>query len=521
MNPLLQVDAYKVSHWAMYPSGTEYVYSNTTPRKSRMKGINAVTVFGIQYFVKEYIYRQWNENFFSKSLEHVLSEYEYVIVPALGKNAISRENIEYLWNLGYLPIRIKALPEGTICPIRVPFMTIVNTDPKCYWLTNYLETISQNVVWKGVTSATIAHEFKKTLTKWAALTSDNVDFVNWQGHDFSMRGMSSFECSQVSGAAHLCSFMGSDTIPAIPFLQKYYDAGSFVGGSVPATEHSIQCAHYNDSEESYIQSMIDRYPEGIVSIVADGYDYWKFIDHYMRVFKSKIMGRNGKVVIRPDSGSPMRIICGYDVVDSPKTLLELQLIGERKLFEFEECYKTSDGYYLSVDGIISELEAKGSIQVLYEIFGGSENSKGYIDLDPHIGLIYGDSITLDLAEDICSRLATKGFSSTNVVFGIGSYTYTYNTRDTFGMACKATWIQVNGKEKNIFKDPKTGDNMKKSARGLLSVQNIDGKLTLLEDCSKEQEESGELKTVFENGVITSSVSLDEIRNRLSKAVGSP
>lgn len=518
-------DSYKQGHWPLFPSGTEYVYSNTTARKSRLDGVNKVVVFGTGYFVQEYLVRYWQEEFFSKNIEEILKEYHRVIDNHLGPGIINDDQIRYLHSLGGLPIRIKALPEGTLCPIGVPILTITNTDPKCYWLTNFLETISQTVLWQPITSATIAHRYRILLEKYAKETSDDESFVNFQAHDFSMRGMSSLESCQVSGAAHLLSFLGTDTVPAILFTEKYYRANvteEAVGFSVRASEHSIQCSHFENesgNEGAYIAQMLNIQPEGIVSIVADGYDYWSFISKHIVRFKDQIMNRNGKVVIRPDTGDPVHIICGYRITDSSYTKDEIlhktsRQTGYMELWNNEECYFTEDRKYVTINGEITQLEAYGSVQVLYDQFGGKNNTKGYIDLDPHIGLIYGDSITFERCQEICSRLHEKGFASTNVVFGIGSYTYAYNTRDTLGLACKATWVQINGEPKEIFKDPKTGDGMKKSARGLLRVDKVDGQLVLRQCVTKEEEAGGELITIFENGKVMNLSSLQEIRNRL-------
>lgn len=525
--PLLASDSYKQCHHKLYPPNLEYMYSNTTPRSSRVDGVNEVVVFGTQYFVEEYLIKQWDEEFFNKPIEEVLIEYHRVIDNHLGPGVINDDNIRYLHSLGYLPIHLKALPEGTLCPIGVPLMTITNTDPKCVWLTNFLETISQTVTWLPITSATTAHNFRNLLNKWAQETSDSPDFVQWQGHDFSMRGMSSFESCCVSGAAHLLSFTGSDSIPSIKFLEKYYGADvtkELISGSVAASEHSVQCTYFyegSDNEDIYIQAMLDAVPEGIVSIVADGYDYWKLISENLITFKDKIMGRNGKVVMRPDTGDPVRIVCGYREHLSPYTFDELTEILSHQSYYMKlwtddvECFKTSDGRYLTRDGEITALEAKGSIQVLYDIFGGNVNSKGYIELDPHIGLIYGDSITYSRCERICELLAQKGFASTNVVYGIGSYTYQYTTRDTFSLVCKATWVQVGGLAKPIFKDPKTGDGKKKSAKGLLKVERVGGRLVLKDNCTREEEQGGELVTIFRNGVQYNKCSLSQIRSKLN------
>ncbi len=254
INPLYLTDAYKHSHRPQYPDHTQFVYSNTTARKSRMEGVDHVVVFGTRYLVTEYLIDTWNECFFGVRKSVAVEEFKLLADAYLGPGAVDVSCFEVLYDLGYLPIEVKALKEGTLCPIGVPFMTIVNTHPDFFWLTNFIETLTQTVLWQPITSATIAHEYRKVLDSYAAETSDIPGFVDWQGHDFSMRGMSSPESGMTSGMGHLLSFTGTDTISAIVGAMKYYDANlkkEIVGGSVPATEHSVSCAHgrLNDPKE--------------------------------------------------------------------------------------------------------------------------------------------------------------------------------------------------------------------------------------------------------------------------------
>jgi nicotinamide phosphoribosyltransferase len=279
-----------------------------------------------------------------------------------------------------------------------------------------------------------------------------------------------------------------------------------------------------DEQEMFRRMIEDVYPSGIVSIVSDTWDYWNTLTTILPNLKDKIMARDGKVVIRPDSGDPVKIITGYfprnivatteeylDGCKSPSTHMGIWQYNDDAGFD---CVKTIDGRYFDIYGDeLTEIEVKGSIQVLYEAFGGELNKKNYIELDPHIGLIYGDSITLSRCEQICSRLERKKFASTNVVFGIGSYTYQYNTRDTFSIACKATYVEIDGVPKSIFKDPKTGSS-KKSAKGLLSVVSDETGLKLINDCTPEEEAGGLLQTVFLNGVQHNKQTFSEIKNRL-------
>ena len=481
MNSLLLTDGYKVDHRRQYPEQTTLVYSNWTPRKSRISGVNKVVLFGLQYFIKKYIIEDFNCNFFSKPKEEVVKEYSRRINNYLGANAVGTAHIEALHDLGYIPMVIKALPEGASVPIRVPMFTMYNTIPEFFWLTNYFETLVSTTIWMPCTSATIAKQYRLILDQYAKETSSQQEFVDWQGHDFSMRGMAGLEAAQMSAAGHLLSFTGTDTIPAIDFLEQYYNANSdaeLIGGSVAATEHSVMCMGTNLGEQETFKRLITEvYPGGVVSIVSDTWDLWKVLTEYLPNLKEEVLNRDGKVVIRPDSGDPADIICGNP---NGKT----------------------------------EVEQKGVVTLLWETFGGTTNDKGFKELDAHIGAIYGDSITVERATDICERLKKKGFASTNVVLGIGSYTYQYNTRDTFGFAMKATYGEVDGVGREIYKDPITDDGTKKSAKGLIKIEQQEGDYVLIDQVSWEEEKTGALQEVFKDGKLVKEFSLKEIRDRI-------
>lgn len=484
-SPILLKDGYKVGHRFQYPAGTGLVYSNLTPRKSRNAGIDEIVFFGLQYFIKEYLQKQFKEDFFNQPKDLVIASYKRRMDTYLGPDSVQLEHLQALHDLGYLPLEIKAIPEGCQVPMRVPVFTIRNTQPEFFWLTNMLETVMSAVLWKPCTSATTAFQYLKVFHQYAEETvGSDKSFIDWQGHDFSFRGMSGMEDAVLSGAAHLLCFTGTDTIPAIDFLERYYNADCekmMIGGSVPATEHSVMCMGTQQDEVATFRRLINEiYPSGVVSIVSDTWDFWQVITTFLPLLKNEIVSRNGKVVIRPDSGDPVKIIIGD----------ELAPVGSP--------------------------EFKGAVECLWEIFGGQITEKGYKLLDSHIGLIYGDSITLDRQEAILSGLMKKGFASYNVVLGIGSFTYEYVTRDTFGFAMKATYGEVNGEGRAIFKDPKTDDGTKKSAKGLMQVyrDSVTGKLAVKDECSWEEEAQGELKTVFKDGQLVKEWSLQEIRNQI-------
>ena len=481
MNPLLLTDGYKLDHRRQYPDGTTLVYSNWTPRKSRIKEVEEVVFFGLQYFIKKYIIEDFQEYFFNRPKDEVIAKYARRVNNYLGENQVGTDHIAALHDLGYIPMVFKALPEGASVPLRVPMFTMFNTLPEFFWLTNYFETLLSAVIWMPCNSATIAKQYRKVLDAYAKETSLVPEFVNWQGHDFSMRGMAGIEAAVTSSAGHLLSFTGSDTIPAIEFFEEYYNANSdteLVAGSVAATEHSVMCMGTTEGEfDTFKRLVCNVYPKGIVSIVSDTWDLWRVLTDYLPRLKNEISGREGKVVIRPDSGDPVDIICG------------------------------------NANGKTEE-ERKGVIELLWDVFGGSTNSKGYKELIPQIGAIYGDSITVDRATQICERLKLKGFASTNVVLGIGSFTYQYNTRDTFGFAMKATYGEVNGQGREIFKDPITDDGTKKSAKGLMKIVLEDGAYKLIDGVTWEEEQTGELKEVFRDGKLLVNHTLAEIRSRV-------
>lgn len=484
MNGLLLTDGYKTGHHNQYPKGTEEVYSNWTPRSNKYapKGCDKIVSFGQQY-VFQWLHDYFEDNFFSKPKAEVCNEIKEELSMYLNAD-YDVTHFEKLHDLRYLPIRVKSLPEGVEVPVRVPMITVVNTDKEFYWITNFLETILSAMLWQPITSASIALCYKRIFKKWALLTDEeNIGFIDFQGHDFSMRGMGGLQSAVLSGMGHGAVFFGSDTLPVISSLRKYYNAKGFVVGSVNATEHSVMCAGTKDDEIGTFRELMKTYPTGILSVVSDTWDLWKVLTVYLPQLKEEVMSREGKLVIRPDSGNPVDIICG-----------ETRQIGASLPHE------------------------KGVVELLWETFGGTINKEGFKVLDPHIGAIYGDSITTDRAEQICQRLHDKGFATTNVVLGIGSFTYQFNTRDTFGFAMKATSVVVNGERREIFKDPVTDDGIKKSARGLIRVDLIDGEYVLTDQVSVAEENEGELQVIYENGEFLNPITLEQIRERINGCV---
>lgn len=587
--PTLLCDFYKLSHRPLYPEGTQVNYITYTPRSNKYFPIaDEVVVVGVQGFSVKYLIDYFNENFFERDEDEVVEEYEFFVKFTLGEVYADSEHIRKLHKLGYLPIKLSALDEGTLAPIKTPILTIENTHPDFYWLPNYLETILSTSLWQMITSATIAHQFRKLTVEHAIKTTGSMDGVGFQCHDFSMRGMSSLETAELSGAGHLYFFDGTDTIPAIIYLFNYYNADpskELVGSSIVATEHSIMSSGTlpdgdRDEYDAFKRIITKKCPSGFVSIVADTYDFWKNIKVTIPRLKEEIMNRDGRVVIRPDSGNPIKIICGdgkeiesIDVNINSESLRvatyneKLDEYGELdkdsyhalrdEVFElwhdtknsdlyygddeFNFTVKTTDNKYFKVHATITDferyettvmgdvdfeikeveesLESKGLVECLWDIFGGTVTEQGYKVLDPHIGAIYGDSITLERAEAIIEGLEAKGFASTNVVFGLGSYTYQMNSRDTLGQAVKCTSTIRDGVEYALFKDPKTDDGTKRSQRGRVSVWTDANGNIKFADGLKEGETLKHpykemLTPVFVDGELVKETSLSEIREKV-------
>ena len=485
MNPIFAIDFYKAGHISQYPEGVTQIWSNWTPRTTRVPGQGRVVNFGLTYLVKEYLIEQFNEGFFKRPIAEVLHDYRAVMRECLGQTSPRTDHIEWLHELGYLPICIYSLPEGFSVPLNVPPIIITNTHPRGFWLPNYLETLLSMTLWKASTSATTAQRFRKVMLKWAGAAGEtDTGFVDWMGHDFSMRGMSGMEDAVLSGMGHLLSFSGTDSIPAILAAQKYYRAPLNIGGSVPATEHSVMCAGGQDGEfETFRRLIQDVYPSGVVSIVSDTWDLWKVLTDYVPRLKDTIQARDGKVVIRPDSGDPVKIICGDPDLPSGTP-------GGDGVLRLLAC---ALGVTHSVGG--------------YQIQGA--------------GAIYGDSITVERCDEMLRRIVTElHMSPYNMVFGVGSYTYEYVTRDTYGWAMKATAARINGEVVPIFKRPVTDNGGKFSHKGLLAAYRTEESTDerpdyfVVQEATEAQLNDCAYERVFCDGLLLIEPDFSEIRKRV-------
>jgi nicotinamide phosphoribosyltransferase len=484
-NSLFYTDGYKIGHKKMLAKGTKYLYGTWIPRSTKHapKGITKIVSFGQQLVVK-WLHDEFTENFFALPKDEAL-KFAKDMSLYLGQE-FDGAHFEALHDLGYLPIRVKSLPEGIETPANIPHMTFVNTVSGFAWLTLFLETIISSLAWKPSTSATIALQYRRNLTDWVMVTDPaSAWLIPFLCHDFSARGLNPWDMLS-SGLGHATSFRGSDSIIVIPGARYFYNEpeDEVAINSVNASEHSVSTTKiFTVGEQQMIADWLEDFPTGILSIVSDTFDLWKLITEYLPANKEAIMARDGKLVIRPDSGDPVDIICGtYQSLTIPDNIKPLRP------------------------------SEKGVIELLWDIFGGTINEQGYKVLDPHIGAIYGDSITLDRQIKIYERLEAKGFASTNIVLGVGSFTYQYNTRDTFGFAAKGAWFQTDEASYDIYKDPITDDGTKKSLKGLVAV--ID-KLEVLTQCTSEQETSGILQTIYEDGKFYNQTTLVEVREKLN------
>ncbi len=424
---LLSTDAYKLGHKDQYPKGVEILYSNLTPRKSKDDKIKQVYVHGLKDAVLD-MYQEWDKHFFSLTkveIALVLEEYQKIVMRIMNIETYDISHFEDLWKVNKLSnaIKVKVIKDETLLDFNIPILKIWNIDKKFYWLVNYLETSILANVWHLITNATKAYELKKLLEEYADKTADDNGFVKYQAHDFSARGISTSSAVGSLGQGHLFSFEGSDSLAAILKynLQPNRDKKpQWKGSSVFATEHSVMMSATREEEFDFIKQIINQFGSGIGAIVCDTYDYYNVINNYLPKLKEDILKRDGKIVIRPDSGDEVKI--------------------------------TLD-----------------SLEKFWEIFSGTINKKGYKVLDPHIGLIYGDGFNQEKINNILIAMEQNGFSSENIVFGIGANVYQNSTRDLFGFSMKITYIEINSKPKLLCKEPMTGMN-KKSAKGLLAVK---------------------------------------------------
>ena len=463
-NILTQTDSYKLNHWNQYPEGTEVVYSYLESRKGAE--FEATPFFGLQYILKRYLA--------GVVVTQGKIEQAAVLCKAhFGNEAyFNRKGWEYILktHAGKLPLRIKAVPEGTPVTVSNVLMTVENTDTNVPWLTNYVESLLTHV-WYPSTVAALSRSTKEMFKRFLDKTSDNPGAINFMLHDFGYRGVSSDESACMGGAGHLLNFLGTDTVPAMEFAIDWYGASlDGLAYSVAATEHSIMTARGPQGEDEILDNLLLKYPRGILSVVSDSYDIYNFVENLVcGKFKNRILARDGVFVVRPDSITPT--------------------------------HRTP------------EAETLWILQTLANNFGYTENSKGFMVLNPKVRCLWGDGIDKAGIKRILHTITEAGFSAENMVFGMGGGLLQKVNRDTQRFAFKSSAQCRNGVWHDIYKQPK--DLSKASKRGKLAlIQDEEGNYLT----SREQDlnpnagpNANLLKTVFENGELVRTITFAEVR----------
>lgn len=626
---ILMSDFYKQSHAEQYPEGITKLISYATARMSRMPAEmcgDKLTVFGIQAYVKDFLIERFNDTFFNVPLEEAMAEYNEIIGETFPIKYVNTGKFEALHKLGYLPIEIGCLAEGTRVPIRsafelpegqcqVPFMYIINTHPDFAWLTEFLESVTSSEVWYPMAIANQAYYYRQIVNKWYGATGCDRDTRKSAISEFGFRGGKCSDAAIKASSAFLTSFNKTATIPAIKYIHDYYgDRYKDIAGGMISTEHSVMCSNYAvdlqelkdnavvlkegeiikspkegtvyylESTDKFfvvaplgkkpsidskyaLESWVDIinettqevwnsytinvegtflkrlfseiYPAGAVSVVMDTYDYWKNLWKCGRgELYNSIMSRDGTVFFRGDSGDPVDIICGYTPKRYPsltfvKLSREAIAVGESFYIEDELKYyklvkKNGKYTYEVVDE--KPVEVMGTVELLWEMFGGTVNEAGYKVLDKHVRAIYGDSITPTRANEMYRRLAEKGFAACNVALGAGSFSTQCAespngrlfpfTRDSYGIAIKATWCadETKGEERQLFKNPKTDTGkFKKSQKGLIYVtKDNNGEIVAYDGYNTETlpKTGNLLQPIFRDGKMLKEVTLGGIRSRL-------
>ena len=451
-NIVLNSDSYKYSQFSQYPPKTTVIYSYIESRGGKY---NETVFFGLQAFIKEYLTAPITQD--------MIDEAE-LIITAHGE-PFNREGWEYILQEhdGYLPVRIRAVPEGTVVPVKNVLATIENTDPACYWLTSFLETALLRAIWYPTTVATNSRESKKLILDALEKTGDPTT-IDFKLHDFGARGVSSLESAGIGGAAHLVNFMGTDTVEALLFARRYY-AADMAGFSVPAMEHSTVTSWGRENEVASYRNMVKQNgkPGGIVSAVSDSYDIFKACELWGTELKQDILDSGATLVVRPDSGDPATVVL--------------------------ECLK-----------------------ILDKNFGHTTNAKGFKVLN-NVRVLQGDGITHQSIRSIIFTITLAGYSVDNVVFGQGGALLQIVNRDDQKFAMKCSAALVDGVWVDVFKDPIT-DKGKQSKKGRVTLYK-DGQGNFFSDVINK-DYPDELLTVFENGNIVKEYTFDEVRANANK-----
>lgn len=518
-NLLMMTDAYKMYHMRGYKEGTTKVYSYLCARSNKM--YTEALFFGLQPYIK-----LLEKGVSKQDAEEFLSYYTQIIGTQPHEDVV--EKINALVDLGYIPLEIKAVPEGTIIDNKNVLATVTNTDPRFPWVVGFFESLLLKVC-NTTTVATKSLQFKRLVTEYTKETSDSDFLIPFLVHDFGYRGVSSEASAELCGAAHLVNFCGTDTISAVKFLKENYAGDGLIGASVPATEHSLHCSFGPSAENEieYVTRQMELNPTGIMSVVSDAFDYWRMLTQTLPAVKDKILERDGKYVVRPDSGDPKKILCGtisavkYESVQKAIDSIKEMRSPRSFIAEVDNLFYEID-YHVNMSGEFSfssikinpTPEQKGTFRILDELFGSRINSKGYKELNPKIGVIYGDGMYYERFKDILDTMKEMGFANTNLVVGIGGLLLQQHNRDDLGFAFKATYAEIEGVGTELYKDPAT-DPGKKSHKGLMQLlrEPYTGIYVTMDQSTPEEEQRGELVTVFKNGKTVKEYTLQEIRER--------
>ncbi|XP_070557523.1 nicotinamide phosphoribosyltransferase-like [Ptychodera flava] len=455
-NALLVTDSYKVTHHLQYPPGTTTVYSYFECRGGKFP---EVVFFGLQYLLKKWLVGP------VISREKIVEAKEFYKLH-FGQDCFNEEGWNYILKEhgGRIPIRIHAVAEGTIVPVKNVLFSVENTDPKVPWITNWFETLLVQV-WYPLTVATNSRAQKEIIAKYLLETADNLQGLPFKLHDFGFRGSTSVESAAIGGAAHLVNFMGTDTIAGIVCARKYYGC-KMAGNSIPAAEHSTITSWGKSGEAHAFRNMLEKFPKGLVAVVSDSYDIWNACEKVWGQELRDLVIKRGKggntLVIRPDSGEPA------DVVVKVLTILS-------------------------------------------KAFGVVKNSKGFKQLPPYIRVIQGDGISYESITAILERMKKLEWSAENITFGSGGALLQRLDRDTQKCAYKCSYAVIDGKPTNVFKQPVT-DLGKKSKKGRLSLEYDHGKYRTVEE-GKGDPAKDVLMPVFENGKLLREFTFEEIRAR--------
>lgn len=577
-NTLLKTDFYKCCHMLQYDNSVTHFTSYLTPRNSRFKTIDKMVFFGLSNFIQKYLVEDFNTTFFNRDFPSIKKEFEEVLRDGLlyDEELVNKTltKVSQLHTLGYLPIEINALPEGTLCPMGVPAIEIRSTHKDFAWVAQAIESLLSCSIWHPCISATIAHEYAKIASAAYTKTVDNGNYKNGCC-DFSLRGQESYESALISGIAFLTSFNNCSTVEARELIRTVYSDKEVTDVfGLTSTEHSVMCtdmAIYNNEEHIIKKLLTDTYRNVNFSLVADSRDFWNVVTNILPSLREEIEAHNGFIGIRHDSDEPVHALCGIKSINLNKILcgepevnnfedfesLVYEIVNDDLHFdEVEEVYfeyKFKDITYKGVFDIIPYVESydhkgrewiayettflreertpedKGMVESLYELFGGYTNSKGYKVMNPKLKAVYGDSITIPRAKEIYKRLEEKGFAANNVSLGVGSFSMECLeedgvlkpfTRDSFSIAVKATYCiyNDNGEEKEIFiyKDPK-GCSGKKSLKGLCRVVENYKEMKVVQELNQQQYDLLEPASLFVNYFKDGTVnkySFKDIRSRM-------